>query len=46
VPVLREVPYLLAWHHDLEDAAIHLPVPELQRAPLVHPQVGDVQPVT
>jgi hypothetical protein len=45
VAVLGEVPDLLAWHYDLEYATVHLPVPELQRAPLVHAEVGDVQPV-
>jgi hypothetical protein len=45
VAIFGEVPDLVARHHDLEDTAVYLPVAELQRAPLVHSQVGDVQPV-
>jgi hypothetical protein len=45
VAVLGEVANLVARDHDLKDAAVYLPVAELQRAPLIHSQVGDVQPV-
>jgi len=45
VAILGEVADLVARHHDLEYAAIYLPVAKLQGAPLVHSEVGDVQPV-
>jgi hypothetical protein len=45
VTVLGEVPDLVAGHDDLEDPPVDLPVAQLQGAPLVHAQVGDVHPV-
>jgi hypothetical protein len=45
VAILGEVPDLVARDHNLEDTAVYLPVAELQRPPLVHSQVGDVQSV-
>jgi hypothetical protein len=45
MPFFRQVRYLMPGDHDLEDAPIHLPVAELPRAPLVHAEIDDVQPV-
>jgi hypothetical protein len=46
MPLLGQVRHLGARHHDLEHAAIDLPVAELPGSPFLHAQVDDVQPVT
>jgi hypothetical protein len=45
VSLLRQVDHLVARDNDLEDSPVDLPVPQLAGALLVHPEVGDVQPV-
>jgi hypothetical protein len=45
VPLFGKVRDLMPRDHYLENSAVDLPVAELRRAPFVHSQVDDVQPV-